>query len=183
MTRRSVFTATGAGLLAGVAVLVATVAPAAGTIPDLAPDAFLALAEEGGASPAPYAGARPAPRHRLGPQPARVARYLQLTDDQKEGIRRLVEEHRASVGPVVERRRGLRDELRALMEQESPDAAAVGEVVLRLRAQRRSLQTSRDGLRERIAGLLNGEQRVRWEHLQELREAGGPRHRARGGAR
>jgi Spy/CpxP family protein refolding chaperone len=177
-TRPSRFTAAalGATLLAGAVALVAA-RPAAGSLGDEPSFDSSAFAPEPGGGSGPGR-----PGHlRRGFDAARVAAYLRLSEAQKTTIRSLVESHRSALEPLVERRRALHDELRGLMEQESPDQAAIGDVMLRLRAERRRFEESRDELADEIAAHLDAEQQVKWQHLRELRQAGRDQRRPRRG--
>jgi Spy/CpxP family protein refolding chaperone len=106
----------------------------------------------------------------------RIARYLELTDDQRESLRGLAERHRADVEPLFAERRDLHAELRQLVEQPSPDPAAIGRLVLELAGQREAVRASREAFAGELDAVLVGEQKVKWQHLRELRAASSPRH-------
>ena len=158
--------------------------PASADLPQAPPDGLfraMATAPSGLGGPAgvrgPHGSGNPHGRVPLAQRAGaeRIARYLELTAAQKEAIRELVEAHRTAVGPLAEERRSLRQQLGGVLEQREPDAAAIGRLVIELKERRQALRASRAGLGERIAEVLVGEQKVKWQHLQELRAAGEPR--------
>lgn len=97
----------------------------------------------------------------------RMARVLQLTEDQKEQWRRLREEHEASVGPLMRQMRDITDRLESEADLENPDPAVVGQLELDRRAVAGKLRTSRIQVDEDLKRLLDRDQTIRWEALRE----------------
>lgn len=97
----------------------------------------------------------------------RMARVLQLTEDQMEEWRRLREEHEASVRPLMRQMRDITERLETEANLDNPDPAVVGQLELDRRAVARQLQESRVQAHEDATRLLDHDQRIRWEALQE----------------
>ena len=97
----------------------------------------------------------------------RMARVLQLTEDQQEEWRRLREEHEASVRPLMRQMRDVTERLETEANLENPDPAIVGQLELDRRALSRQLRDSRVQAHEDATRLLDRDQRIRWEALQE----------------
>ena len=97
----------------------------------------------------------------------RMARVLQLTEDQKEDWRRLREEHEAGVRPLLRQMRDITERLQTEANLENPDPAVVGQLELDRRAVARQLRESRVQAHEDATRLLDRDQRIRWEALQE----------------
>lgn len=97
----------------------------------------------------------------------RMARVLQLTEDQQEEWRRLREEHEASVRPLMRQMRDITERLETAANLENPDPAVVGQLELDRRALSRQLRDSRVQAHEDATRLLDRDQRIRWEALQE----------------
>ncbi|MYB19611.1 MAG: periplasmic heavy metal sensor [Holophagales bacterium] len=97
----------------------------------------------------------------------RMARVLQLTEDQKEQWRRLREEHEAKVGPLMRQMRDITERLESEANLENPDPTVVGQLELDRRAVARQLRTARVEAHEDATRLLDRDQRIRWEALQE----------------
>ena len=114
-------------------------------------------------------------RHGGGPgpdplDPGFLARYLELTDSQKEEAKALFEAHREAIRPIHEEMKALGEELRALLDSDSPDATAVGEAVLALQALRERAATAREGVVDDLRGILTTSQQVKLDHLLEILE-------------
>ena len=97
----------------------------------------------------------------------RMARVLQLTEDQMEEWRRLRGEHEASVRPLMRQMRDITERLETEANLENPDPAVVGQLELDRRAVARQLKESRVQAHEDATRLLDRDQRIRWEALQE----------------
>ena len=100
-------------------------------------------------------------------QAERMARVLQLTEDQKSEWRRLHEEHGANVRALIREMRDVADRLEAEAELEDPDPTVVGQLELDRRQVARQVKASRDQLNEELMRLLDHDQTIRWEALRE----------------
>ena len=99
--------------------------------------------------------------------PRLLARYLRLTPEQVQQQRQLVQELKAEVGPLRAQGKELRADLRAALEESSPEACGVGALVV-------EIDGIRDQVREALAefdtaftAILTPEQRERYEALKE----------------
>jgi Spy/CpxP family protein refolding chaperone len=114
---------------------------------------------------------------RTGPRMGRaegMARFLGLSDAQKEQVRNLMESRREEQVALRERMRKNRDAMEKALEGSSPDPVAVGELAIeghRLREQGRALREARD---KAVREILTPEQQVRFDAMRALREEGGP---------
>ena len=97
----------------------------------------------------------------------RMARVLQLTEDQKEQWRRLRDEQQASVGPLMRQMRDITERLESEANIENPDPAVVGQLEIDRRAVARRLRTSRIQVAKDLKRLLDRDQTIRWEALRE----------------
>ena len=109
----------------------------------------------------PPAGAG-GPEHAL---PARIAAYLELTQDQIDAAQQLRQELRTKVEPLHQQQKDLRDQLRDELDSDSPDAAAVGQLVIDERAVGEQIRAAVEASRGAFEALLTPEQLVRWEAL------------------
>jgi len=130
-----------------------------------------ALAVAGSLSAQPAQGPR---GERMGPRRPmeRMARYLELTEQQKEQARQLREAQRPQMEALREKMRDNHQRLRQALESETPDATLVGELTLeqhRLRAQGKA---QRDEMQRAFKALLTPEQVTKLEAMEAAREHG-----------
>lgn len=97
-----------------------------------------------------------------------LGRYLELSQDQIEGVRVLVEERRNTVRPLNDQVAEKEKALRELLESGNPDAAAVGSLVLEIHRLRKEVQSAIQKFNKDFEGML-GEEQVR--KLRLLRQA------------
>lgn len=97
----------------------------------------------------------------------RMARVLQLTEDQREEWRRVREQHEATVRPLVGQMRDISERLETEANLPDPDPTVVGQLELDRRSIGRQLRESRAQVGEDLARLLDRDQAIRWEALQE----------------
>lgn len=110
----------------------------------------------------------------------RLVRFLDLTADQKESAKALFESTRAEVEPIREAQRERHQELRTLLQADSPDAAEVGALVIAIHASRDEVKAIHDAAFAEFKDLLTSEQLAKLERFQEER---GDRPHRRHGAR
>lgn len=108
----------------------------------------------------------------------RLARFLELSDEQRAQAQAIHQATREQAQPIFEESRALRGELHALLDQPAPSATAVGEKVLALDANRDELRQLHESTRARFQALLTPEQLAKLEDLHERR---GERRGRRGG--
>jgi Spy/CpxP family protein refolding chaperone len=121
------------------------------------------------------ASAQPPPPGERGPWMARgghMARFLGLSEQQQDEVRKLMEERRADHQALRQKVEKTREAMQQALESASPDPAAVGELAIeahRLRQQERALREAQD---KAIRELLTAEQRVKFDAMKALREEG-----------
>jgi Spy/CpxP family protein refolding chaperone len=127
------------------------------------------------AQPKGRAGGGPfAPHHGHGGD--RVADFLELTAEQREQWDALHQELRGTIRPSFEQQRTLDQELRGLLDEASPDPAAVGTIVLQQRDNRRSIEAAHEQLKEQLAAILTAEQLDRLDAFHAARGSGRRHH-------
>jgi Spy/CpxP family protein refolding chaperone len=113
---------------------------------------------------------------------ARTAEYLGLSEQQKASFREMQRQHRTEMEPLWAEGRELRRKLREATEAPSPDATAVGEAMLALRAHHEKVKAQRGAFEQKLVAQLTPEQKQKWEALRAARELGrGGRHARRAG--
>jgi Spy/CpxP family protein refolding chaperone len=109
----------------------------------------------------------------------RLIEFLDLTEDQQEAWRAAHQEHRDAVSGVMTQLRDNREALEQAIEAE--DALRVGELTLEGRRLHEQVRASAEALRGELEGVLDAEQRERWEAFREARGHGhGPGFGRRG---
>lgn len=102
--------------------------------------------------------------------PRALARYLRLTPQQVEQQKALLQGLKAEVEPLREQQRPLGEDLREALDGASPEACAVGELVVAIDAlgdQIRALHAEYDAA---FSAILTPEQLARYEALKVLAE-------------
>lgn len=131
------------------------------------------LAQPPGGGPGAGLGGGPFAGSRAHGRPGeRLAEFLDLTADQRVQWDALHQELRDSLRPLFEEQRTLAEELRGLLEQSSPDAAAVGSVVIRQHDNRQTMQAAHEDLEEQLKAILTPEQLDRFEAFKAARPFG-----------
>ena len=103
--------------------------------------------------------------------------YLDLADEQIEATNAIRDSVRAEMGAAHEEMDALREELKAALDNDSPDAAAVGQLVIELHGLREQTRATLEDAESRFAALLTDEQLEKWENFKELRKGRrGPGH-------
>lgn len=118
----------------------------------------------------------------------RLARLLELSDEQRAQAQAIHEATREQVQPLREESMRLHGELRELLEQPAPDATAVGTLVLAVHANRDQIRQLHEDARASFEAILTAEQRAeldaiearRDERRDERRDRRGERGRGRG---
>lgn len=112
--------------------------------------------------------------HRRGgpEQRARLAEYLGLDAQQKTAVQQLQLQHREEMKPLWQEGSELRRKLREATEADKPDAQAVGEATLALKAHHDRMKVQRTAFEQKLAALLTPEQKQKFEALKAAREFG-----------
>ena len=113
----------------------------------------------------------------MGPRMGRaegMARYLGLSETQKEQVRKLMEGRRAEHQALREQLGANSGQLEKALESASPEPVVVGELAIeghRLREQGRALREAQD---KAVRGILTPEQQTKFDAMKALRDEGGP---------
>jgi len=114
----------------------------------------------------------------------RIAECLALSADQQASWKTLRERYDSEVEPLRSEARELHRQLKAEMDAENPDPAAVGVATLALKAQGQKMKASREAFEGRVEALLSDDQKAKLEAFKESagchRSHGGYRHRSHG---
>ncbi len=102
----------------------------------------------------------------------RMARVLQLTEDQKAEWRRVSEDHRAQVRPLLREMRELSQRLEEEANGAAPDPAVVGQLELDRRGVAQRLTAAQGAVEKDLVRLLDREQKIRWDALRENDRSG-----------
>jgi Spy/CpxP family protein refolding chaperone len=137
--------------------------------------------------------AQPPPPGERGPgrgRPDAMTRFLALSEQQQEQVRKAMDEQRPEHEAMREKLEKNRDLLQQALESANPDPVAVGELAIeghRLHEQQRTLREAQE---KALRDLLTAEQRVKFDAMKALREegpggppGGGPGPRPEGGPR
>ena len=128
----------------------------------------------------PPAHPRQGPGHGPGGDPDRMAEVLKLTDAQKASWKEVHDAHRAEMKATFEEGRKLHEAVRAALDEPTPDAAKVGRAMIAAEKHRKKVDSSREALEEKLAALLDDEQKTRFETLRAMRGPGPGRGRGPG---
>jgi len=101
---------------------------------------------------------------------ARLARHLELTDEQVESAKAIRQATEERVTPIRQAQRTLHGELRALLEADAPDASAVGAKAIELHAGREQIRALHEQAKADFEALLTAEQVDKLGNLKELRD-------------
>ena len=110
----------------------------------------------------------------------RMTEYLGLSAEQQASFKALRHEQHKQAKPLHAEGRQLHEALRTLMEQESPDATAVGTAMLALKQHQTKMKASHLAFEAKLKSMLTPEQKLKFEAFKAAREAG-PRHGGPGG--
>jgi len=100
----------------------------------------------------------------------RLARYLELTDEQIADAKAIFEDTKTQAMPLHDDVQALREELGTLLDEASPDAAAVGELVIEIHGIHEQIRDLREAAWDAFKALLTAEQLDKLEQLQAMRE-------------
>jgi len=115
------------------------------------------------------------PHARDGRGLGRLGESLDLSDEQQATWKSLHEQHQAEMEPLRQEGRDLRMRLRTAMEAESPDPAAVAAAALALKQHREKVRASREEFQNRLAGVLNDQQKAKFDAIRAARRGGSGR--------
>ena len=107
---------------------------------------------------------------------ARLARYLDLTDEQRAQAREIYAAAHAQAAPLRDEVRDLAMQLRDALDDPAPDPAAVGALVIAIHGDRARIRDIRAAALDEFVGILSEVQRLRLDALRDARRIFG-RHR------
>lgn len=116
----------------------------------------------------------------------RIFERLGLDESQQESWVELHERHREETRPLMEKAKGLHQELEELRAAENPNPTTLGELMLEARELHQEMNESRSALHEELASFLTEEQLKTFTAMRERMHGGpkGPRgHHGPGGPR
>ena len=131
---------------------------------------------------AAIASAQPRPEP---PQKA-LAEYLQLTDAQITSWQQIQKDAHAAVQPLADKARDLHTQIDTALEAASPDATAVGKLVIALRSTEGQIKAVHDDAKAKRLAVLNAEQKTKLEAFEaamKFARRDGPRRGPGAGAR
>ena len=101
----------------------------------------------------------------------RMARDLDLSQEQQQQVEGFAQEMRASVEPLMQQRRELRGQRQGALEAQ--DACALGEAELASHALRTQMKSARDAFKTNLESILSDEQQRKLEAMEAARAVGG----------
>lgn len=92
---------------------------------------------------------------------------LDLTEDQKEASKKLHEDAKTRVHPLMEQHHQQMEEIHALLDAGTANATEIGEKMIAAHATRKQLEAAHDEIKASFVALLTAEQRAKLEELEE----------------
>src|SRR5471032_2971903 len=94
-----------------------------------------------------------------------LAQRLNLTADQKASWEAIESEGRASVQPLADQRRALRDQIETALDASNPDVAVIGTLMVKAHVIDKQLKVARDATNARLSALLTTDQKTQFERF------------------
>jgi Spy/CpxP family protein refolding chaperone len=99
----------------------------------------------------------------------RPEQALKLTETQSASWDQLHRQHREALRPLFEKGRGLHDQIRRQLESSKPDPTALGKLMISAHALHGQREAARKDLDEKLAQILDPEQKAKWDLMKEMR--------------
>ena len=112
------------------------------------------------------------------PRGEQLKMFLELTGEQMDQLKGLGQSSRESLMPLLQEMRQKKTQLRDAMEQESPDSAYVGQMIVDLKELREQLKAKRAENRDQALALLTPSQIDALGSLKQAMELGPAAHQA-----
>ena len=115
------------------------------------------------------AAAQPGPP----PPPRRgdvLADYLQLNDAQKSAWKSARSDFEAAVKPLHDQQRAAHEQIEQLMSGANPDPAAVGKLMVSIKAIGDQIKAAHDALETKLGATLTTEQKAKFQAFEAARE-------------
>lgn len=94
---------------------------------------------------------------------------LNLTEEQKAQLKQMHEQQREALRPLMEQRRGLRQQIREALDA-GADATRIGQLEIQAHKIDQQLKAEHEKRRTAFLSILTPEQKAQWEKLQQERE-------------
>jgi Spy/CpxP family protein refolding chaperone len=104
----------------------------------------------------------------------RMARFLNLSDDQKTAFQKALEQQRPQMQALHQQMRDVRQKLDDALKADNPDPAVVGQLTIQDRALIKQGHALHDQLAQTLRGLLTPEQQTKFDAMQSLGRGFGP---------
>jgi Spy/CpxP family protein refolding chaperone len=118
---------------------------------------------------APGRGGNPADILR---NPRALARFLKLTPAQVETTKQLLQTLHTTTKALYDQVEPLEDQLHGQLDAASPDACAVGNIVVQIDALRDQIRGAREDFDEAFSAILTPEQLAKYEALKDAAKIG-----------
>ncbi len=115
---------------------------------------------------------------RGGPHGEQLKNFLEFSDEQIVELKGLHRSSRESLMPMLQEIRQKQSELRDAMEQETPDSAYVGQLIVDLKVLKEQLKAKRAENRDQALALLTASQIDALDTLKQAMELGPAAHQA-----
>jgi Spy/CpxP family protein refolding chaperone len=102
----------------------------------------------------------------------RMAKFLGLSQQQQDEVRKLLEERRTDHQALRQQLVKNREAMQQALENASPDPAAVGALAIEAHKLHQQEKALRDAQENAIRDLLTADQKVKFDAMKALREAG-----------
>jgi Spy/CpxP family protein refolding chaperone len=104
----------------------------------------------------------------LGPSPHALQQYLQLNDTQKAASHSLHQSLRDAVRPLFVESRQLHAQIQQALAAASPDAAAIGRLMISAHAIKQQIRAAHDNYEKSFTAVLNADQATRYNTIREF---------------
>ncbi len=127
-----------------------------------------------------FAGHGPGCRGKKGFGPERIAKMLDLNDQQIEQWKAKHEAMHDSMKPLREKMKDLHQQLKKELQAETPDAQKVGELTIALKNQKTKIHDAHEKLKADLETILTPKQQEKFELIHEMHEQAGDKKGCRG---
>jgi Spy/CpxP family protein refolding chaperone len=104
----------------------------------------------------------------------RMAEELGLSDDQKAQLEALRAKQRETLRPLMESARQAHEAFQTALDADRPDATAIGQAALVMKAAEKKLRAAHDAAFEEMKAILTPEQAAKLEQARAQRKGPGP---------
>ena len=104
----------------------------------------------------------------------RFAEELGLSDEQKAQLEALRTKQRETLRPLMESARQAHEAFQTALDADNPDAAAVGQAALAMKAAEKKLRAAHDAAFEEMKAILTPEQAAKLDQVQAQHKGPGP---------